>query len=369
MSKLVSVAVAVIALLIVVALIFSAFGFIAHRVQPNEVGVITNKGRVVEVVGPGIYTRFGLWWDVDDIKVEGLTACATDPEVLTRDQQRIGVTTCSTVHRPGASVSLEDYARVYGEFKSLLTNDEALVGVYDNDGNLLSEGKTQEIQKQAMKSCVGDRTFAEAAVGASRDELKACLEERQNVIGLGFLIKFKNVTVPNITIHPSVQEKLDQITKEKFETDVQRQQALRIKAEAEAELARKQGEIKVSQGSIQEQQRQRAITAELEQAAIEAELVVIQAEKANELAEAKLALAVTEAELEVRLKQALATLAPEQALAELYQENPAYVEYLVLIAQAQAWGDTDKVFLPEGVTPKVVISPDGDISVVVEPGE
>lgn len=368
MNKVLTATIIIIVVLLLAALLFSVFGFVAHRVQANEVGVILNKGRVVEIVGPGVYTRFGLWWDIDDIKVEGMDACAYDPEVLTNDQQRIGVVTCATVHRPDTKVSLEEYSQVYSTFKNLLTNDEALIGYYEDDV-LVRDGKFQELTKQAMKSCVGDRTFDEAAIGASRDELRECLDERASTLGNGFLIEIKNLTVPNIEIHPSVQEKLDQITQEKFETDLQRQQRLRIQAQAEAELARKQGEIKVSQGSIQEEQRQKAVTADLEKQAIEAELAVIEAQKTNDLRSAELDLAVAQAELEVELQKALAELAPEHALADLYQQNPEYVQYLVEIAQAKAWGSMDKVILPEGVTPDAVISPSGEVSVVVQPGQ
>jgi len=367
-SRKVILIVGIVLLLLVAGIAFRSFGFIAHKVQANEVAVILNKGRVVEVVGPGIYSRFGLWWEVQDIKIEGITACAEDGEVLTSDQQRIGVTTCATVHRPDASVGLDDYAAVYSDFKSLLTNDDLLVGIKGEDGTLITRGKFQEIAAQAMKSCIGDRTFNDAAVGASRDELRACLEENENKLGEGFRISFRNVTVPNIEIHPSVQGKLDLITEEKFETDFQRQLGLRLAAEAQAELTRQEGEILVSQGKLQEQQRQRAITADLEREAIEAELVVIEAQRANELRDAELTEEVAIEQLAVQQARALAGLAPETALAALYESNPEYVEYLIKLSQAASWTDVDKVFLYEGLTPEAVLSPDGTVNIVVEPG-
>jgi hypothetical protein len=358
----------VIGLIIVAAILFSVFGFVAHKVNPNEIGVIQHRGKVVEVVGPGIYTKFGIFWDIEDIKIEGLTACARDPEVLTQDQQRIGVKTCATVHRPGVGIPFDDFVRIYGQFKTLLIDDDALAGIEDANGERNIGGKMQEIAAQAMKSCVGDRRFEEAAVGASRDELLACLFERENALGEGYGLSFKNVTVPNIEIHPTVQEKLDLITEEKFDTDVQRQQELRIRAEADKELARQQGEIRVSQGTAQENQRQRAITADLERQAIESELSVIEAQKANDLRTAELDLLVAEKELEIETVLALAQLAPEQALAELYAGNASYVEYLVSLAFARAWSQTDKVIVPVGTVPDAVISPSGEVDIVVEPG-
>ncbi len=355
---------------IALALFFSILGFVAHKVNTNEVGVITNRGEVVEVVGPGIYTRLGVWYDITDIKIEGLTVCAYDAEVLTRDQQRIGVETCSTVHRPDETIGVVAYAKVFRDFRSLLLNDESLAGSVDKDtGEVLREGKMQEIAKQAMKSCVGDRNFEEAAVGASRDELRECLLDRENIIAAGYLLTVRNVTVPNIEIHPTVQDKLDLITEEKFQTDVERQETLRIRAEAEKELARQEGAIKVSQGTIQEEQRQKAITADLERQALEAQLVVIEAQKANDLRAVELDEAIQLQLLIVRQIQATENIAYEQALAEMYSVNPKYVAFLLGIAQADAWGNLDKVIVPVGTVPDAVISPSGEVITVISPGE
>lgn len=357
-----------VAIVVLILIMFSVMGFVGHQVKPNEIGYIIHKGKLVEVVGPGMYTKWGLFWDIVDVRTEGIKGCAFDPEVLTSDQQRIGIEVCATVHRPGMSTSFETHQKVFSTYKTLLTSDEALVGKKDGEGKLVLEGLMQELAKQGMKSCVGDRTFDEAAVGASRDELRLCLDERTSALGEEYSIEFKNLTVPNIVIHPSVQQKLDLITQEKFETDLQHQQALRIAAEAQAELARQTGEIKVEQGRNQEEQRQRAITAELEKQAIESEAVVIQAEKNNEILEAELKLTLEEKNLEIQRLRALALLADEAALAQLYQDHPEYVNYLIQIAFAESWGDTDKVFLSEGQTPEMIISPSGEVDIVVEPG-
>lgn len=370
MNRLFKILIVLIVAIVGLGALFSTFGFLAHKVNTNEVGVITNKGEVVSIVGPGIYTRLGFWWDITDIKIEGITVCAYDPEVLTKDQQRIGVETCSTVHRPDETIGVERYAKVFRDFRALLLSDESIAGVYDKDtGEVIREGKQQEIAKQAMKSCVGDRIFEEAAVGASRDDLRECLLERENIIASGYLLEIKNVTVPNIEIHPTVQDKLDLITQEKFQTDVERQETERIRAEAEKELARQEGQIKVSQGTIQEEQRQKAITADLERQALEAQQAVIQAEKNNELLEAQLNEQIAEQELLVQQIQSLAAVADEQALAEMYSDNPEYVEYLIGLAQANAWGELDKVIVPVGTTPATVLTPGEEVITVVEPGQ
>jgi hypothetical protein len=368
MNRLVKFLIVTVIVVIALAILFSAFGFVAHKVNTNEVGVILNKGEVVDVVGPGIYSRLGLWWDIEDIKIEGITVCASDPEVLTSDQQRIGVETCSTVHRPDETIGTADYARVFRDFRSLLMSDEALAGIYE-DGILIREGKMQEIAKQAMKSCVGDRKFEEAAVGASRDELRECLLDRENIIATGYLLEIKNVTVPNIEIHPTVQDKLDLITEEKFQTDVERQETLRIRAEAEKELAREEGAIKVSQGTIQEEHRQAAITADLERQALEAQQAVIEAQKNNDLLSAELDEAIAEQLLLVQQIDSLASIADEQALAEMYSDNTRYMEFLVKLANAEAWNLLDKVIVPVGTSPDTVLSPTDDITTVIGAGE
>jgi len=365
------VVIAVVVVLAIGALVYGLSGYLARKVDPSEIALQLVRGRPVALVGPGIYTDVGFFKEIVIIDTEGKTWCAEDPEILTSDKQRIGLEVCGTVQRPGVNLGLERYFTLWSTYPTLYENDEALLGLFDGDtGALLTQGKTQELAFQVMKSCVGDRGFEAAIVGGGRDELSTCLEEGLNKRFVPFGMAIANITVPNVTIHPSVQEKLDQITNEKFQTQLERQEQSRIEAQAEKQLAEQLGTIRVEQGRVQEESRQAAITAELESARLEAELEVIAAQSRNDLEAAELRLRVVEALLAVESKEAEANLVGERLLAELYVANPEYGKYLIEVEYASAWNELDKVVLPAGTQPKAVISPDSESlvpSLVLEP--
>lgn len=354
----------VVILLIVAILGIAIFGYIGHGVKPNEIGIRLRSSRIVGIVGPGIYTDLSPFADIVDVKIEGLPFCAEDPEVLTRDQQRIGLKVCGTVHRPGLE-GADEYRQNWAVYRTFYVDDKALLGE-SKDGQVVSMGLMTDLSQQAMKVCVGDRNFSDAAVGEARDVLRECIGEELGKLTNPYGLTVRNVVVPNIIIDESVQALLDSITESKFQTDLARQNALKAEAEANRQLAEEQGRIRVEQGRIQELEKQKAITADLERQALEAQLQVIVAEKANELKNAELALEVSQAELEVERTKALAELADVFALAGLYQDNPDYLDMLIQEMWANAWNATDKVIIPAGTQPTTVLSPDGaDITTVV----
>lgn len=350
------------------SLLFGLFGYVAHSVQPNEVALQLNKQEPYALVGSGVYTKLGIFQDIVDIRTEGLRFESEDAEVLTLDQQRIGLRVTGTVHRPGLEIGLDQFANFWKTYRSIYEDDSALIGTFNEQGQLTRAGLIQQLAQQAMKVCVGERTFAQAAVGQARDALGQCIQEELATSAGNYGLVARNVVVPEIIIGQEVQAKLDEITQAKFATDLARQQQQLAVAEAERRLAEEQGRIRVEQGVVQETQTQRTITAGLERAAIEAEQQVIEAEKANELRQAELNVAVTEKELEAARLQAQITLADQTALADLYFGNPAYVDLLVQQAWAAAYNETDKVIIPAGMNPYTVLSPEGTgLTTIVDP--
>jgi hypothetical protein len=175
-------------------------------------------------------------------------------------------------------------------------------------------------------------------------------------------------------LSPEVQAALDAIVQSRLETEKAAQDKLRADAQADAEQARQEGEIRIEQSRIQEQAKQETILAQLEQEKILAQKVVIEAERANEQARVQAERAVIEAqkandlfaaEQDLAINQALALaasekakadLAPQLALANLYATYPGFLELQIVQANASALQDTDKIiFTPEGTVPNLVI--------------
>ena len=333
------------------------FGYVWHGVGPTEVAVQTYQGRITGIVGPGLYTVLGPWNSIQNISVAAIPFVAHDPEVLTGDSspQRIGVRVSGVVLRPGVEIGLEQYTLAWSNYRSYLQDDRALVGQLNSDNTLAREGLMQQIGQQAMKSCVGDQPFKASAVGAKRDALGICIDERMSEIAKGYYLEIRNVIVPNVELNTEVQASMDAIVKSQYDTAQAQQNQLKAVAEADRALAEQQGVIRVEQGKLQETQRQKAITALLEQKAIEAQLAVIEAQKTNELKQAQLDLQITSVQVDVSKQKAAADIAVDVAKAAMYTANPTYADLLKTQYASAAYKETDKIIVPAGSNPAIVI--------------
>jgi regulator of protease activity HflC (stomatin/prohibitin superfamily) len=368
----------VIGLLVIVAgfflLVFSGqFYYAFERVNEQEVGVQFQGGRIKDVVGPGVYSDFGLYVDIVRISSQAVPFSIQDEEIITADKQRIGVVISGDIFRPGVR-DRERIRDLWAQYR-----------VYYMDDGLV-RSRVQELARQAGKVCVGDRTFDEAVVGTARDLLRNCIDDELSRLADNFGLNIDNVVLPDVILSPEVQRGLDAIVQSRLETEKAAQDKLRADAQADAERARQEGEIRVEQSRLQEQTRQQILLARLEEEKVTAQRAVIEAERANELARVEAERAIIEAqknnellaaerELEIArlqaeaaVEQAKAQTAVQSTLAQLYEEMPEYVQLLRIQANAAALNATDKIiFTPEGMTPTLVL-PGPGIQPTVETG-
>jgi multidrug efflux pump subunit AcrA (membrane-fusion protein) len=225
-----------------------------------------------------------------------------------------------------------------------------------------------------MKVCVGDRTFDDSVIGAARDALRDCIDDELNELAFDFGLNVDNVTVPEVVLSPEVQAGLDRIVQLRLETEQSRQDELKANAQAAAEQARQEGEIRVQQSRIQEEARQQKLLAELDREKIEAQKAVIEAERSNELTRVEAERAIIEAEkanellganrdleiqtarAEAALEEAKASTALQSALAQIYAAVPSLLQLKIAEANSAALRNVEKIiFMPEGTTPTIVI--------------
>ena len=371
----------VVVIVAVILLVFSSqFYYLFQRVEEQEVGVQFESGRIVNIVGPGVYSDFGLYVELTKVSSQAIPFTIEDQEIITRDKQRIGLVVSGDIFRPNLSQKdiLQDQ---WAEYRNIYLDDA------------LAQDRVQKLAQQAMKVCVGDRNFDDNVVGTARDELRNCIDTEISDLATNFGLQIENVVVPNVILSPEVQVALDAIVQSRLETEKAAQDKLRANAQASAEQARQEGEIRVEQSRIQEETKQQTILAQLEQEKILAQKAVIEANKANELAQVEAEEAIIEAQKandllsaqkDLEINQAMAAAAAEKAkadlaaqlvLAELYADNPGYLDLQKVQANANALQPTDKIiFTPEGTVPNLVfpgpgIVPTVDTTPVVAPAE
>jgi hypothetical protein len=351
----------------------SQFFYFFERVDEGEVGIKFRSGRITDVVGPGVYSDLGLFVEMKRVSSLAVPFSVSDEELITRDKQRIGLVVTGDIFRPNAAqkARLQEH---WAQYSQLYLDDIAV------------QQRISDRARQAMKVCVGDRTFDAAVIGSARDDLRACIDTGLSELAANFGLEVENVAVPEVLISPEVQAGLDAIVQRRLQTEQAAQEELKAKAEAAAEQARQEGEIRVAQSRIQEESRQQTTLAELEQAKIVAQRAVIEAERANELARVEAEQAIIEAEKinellaaqkDLEIQTALAAAAVEKAkvevaaqlaLAQIYSANPEYVQLLIAQANAGALKATDKIiFTPEGTVPTLVMTGPGIVPTVELP--
>ena len=356
---------------LVVWLLGSRFYYILARVEEQEVGIKFRGGRIVEVVGPGVYSDVGLFVELKRVSSSAVPFLVADPEIITSDKQRIGLAAAGDIFRPRLE-NADQLQNLWAQYNTLYLNDEA------------ARAHIEQRAQQAMKVCVGDRTFDDAVIGTARDDLRACIDSELNKLAQNVGLVVENVAVPEVTIAPEAQARLDEIVQSRLQTEKAAQDELRAKAQAAAEQALQEGQIRVEQSRLQEETRQQVLLAQLDEERLAAQQKVIQAERANELARVEANRAVIEAQksndlLEAQLdlevqtvraqaaaEQARASTAVEAALGLLYSANPGLLNFHIARENANALANTEKLLItPEGTTPTLVI-PGEQIQPVVD---
>lgn len=346
------------------------FFYFFNPVEEQEVGVQFQNRRISDIVGPGVYSDVGIFVDLQTISTQAIPFRVEDAEIITSDKQRIGLVVTGDIFRPG----LADQDLIESQWSRYR-------GIYLDDTQ--ASNRVQDFTRQSMKVCVGDRTFDDNIIGTSRDALRACIDSEVNELVSALGLRVENLVVPEVILSPAVQTALDAIVQSRLETEKAAQDQLRAFAEAGAEQAKQEGEIRVEQSRIQEQARQGILLAQLEQEQLAAQLAVIEQQKQNDLANVNKQQAVTLAERERDLLvaqedleiaritteraivDAQARTAVEQVLAILYETNPEYLTLLLAQANASALNETDKViFTPEGTVPNLVLSGPGIVPTV-----
>jgi hypothetical protein len=341
----------VVLLVILLAVLGQHFYFLA-RIDPQEVGVRFRGGRIIEVVGPGVYSDFALYADIKRVSSEAVSFSVTDPEVITLDRQRIGLVVSGDVFRPNVG-QFELLRELWPEYRGLYLSDEAL------------RTRVTDLALQAMKSCVGDRTFNNNVIGSARDDLRVCVDTELDGLATNLGLTVKNVAVPNVMLSEEVQASLDSITRSRLDTELAAQDAIKAKEQSAADQAREEGAVRVTLARQQEEVRQKTTLAKLEEDRLKAQRAVIEAEKANDLLSAQKDLEINQVRADAAVAAARAELAAELILADLYATNPSYAYLQAVLANASALTAADKIiFTQEGTSPTIVVPGAGIVPTV-----
>lgn len=331
--------------------------YILKGLGQQEMGVKIRAGKINEIVGPGgVYYDFGLFVRMETYNIEGVPFIASDDEVFTRDMQPVFVEIRGQVFRPSKTsikqfdsdgtpilFSEEEIKQHYVNYRRIYTSDDVMTTQIDG------------FSKQAMKVCVGQNDLRGNAVAEGRDFLRNCIESELEKLTRDIGLYINNIVVTDVRASEQAMIVINETNQYLLDAKKAEAQAQKLEAEGKANAVQREAEIRVQQAAAQETARQQVILAGLEEEKLIANRAVIEAEKENAILEQELnkEKALAAAEL------AKAELANTVLLAQIYQENPAYFNYLVAELNAAAIKETDKfMILPEGTIPNLVLGKD-----------
>lgn len=316
--------------------------YLFKRVEPGQMGVMVRGGQIYRIVPSGLYSDIGLFVNLQTYSTQAYQFSVADQELITSDNQRIGVTVSGSVFRPDFTKA-DRIADLWARYREIYLRDEALQKV------------ANDLAAQAMKVCVGAKPFRDSIIGAGRDQLRNCVDDELSKLAEPYGLDISNVTVPNVALSPEVQALLDAITKSRLETEKAEQDRLKAIAQGEASKAEQEAAIRVEQSRAQEEAKQKAILAELSTQQLKAEKQVIEAQKSNDLLAAQRDFEINKAMAAAAIEKAKADLAREIALADLYATNANYYTYQMAVTNASAIKESDKlIFVQEGTFPQLV---------------
>lgn len=346
----------ILAIVILIVIFFVAFRpvYILKGLGQQEMGVKIRAGEVVDIVGPGgVYSDFGLFVKMEHYKIEGVQFSVEDDEVFTKDMQPVFVEIRGQVFRPTLTslkttgdsqsavfFSKDEIARNFVNYRQLFSNDEALISQMDGFG------------RQAMKVCVGQNDLRGNAVAEGRDILRNCIESELEKLAQDIGLYVNNIVVTDVQASEQAMVVINETNQYLLDAEKAKAQSQKLEQEGKANAVQKEAEIRVQQAAAQETARQKVVLAQLEEQELIANRAVIDAQKQNAILEQDLnkEKAIAAEEL------AKADLAQTILLAKVYQDNPAYFQYLVAQINASAIKETDKVMiLPQGTIPQLVL--------------
>ena len=98
------------------------FFYFFQTVNEQEVGVRFKGGRIVDIVGPGVYNDIGIYLNLQRISSQAIPFPVQDDEIITKDKQRLGLIVSGDIFRP--NISQKDTLRtLWAQYRGLYLDD------------------------------------------------------------------------------------------------------------------------------------------------------------------------------------------------------------------------------------------------------
>jgi len=228
----------VIVLLSVVLSMLLTGCYLNQNVEQNQIGVQMDKNAIKQVVPAGLYTDMGFFSDLMVLDADTLTFKISDPEVLTSDNQAVGIDVAIQARRRSDSDSV----------KNMLTNWATLT----NNDNLITV--VSATAREGMKN--GARGFTLSTLLNDRNGLADSMKSQIQIDADKYSVEIVNVTIENVAPSSEYMAVLNQKALLKVEQEklIQEQENIKQKALNDVLQAENDKRVKEQQLSVQKAQ-------------------------------------------------------------------------------------------------------------------
>lgn len=219
--------------------------YVNDEVATNQVAVQLSKNKIQEVVGPGVYSDWGLWADLKEMDVDTLTFSVEDPEVLTSDNQAVGVKVTVQARRQSDEESV----------KNIFTKWSALV---DNTSLTNTISATA---REGMKN--GTRGFTLTQLLDDRNGLADAIRSQLELDAEKYSVEIVNVTIENIAPSQSYMAILSETANIKAQTDQEVRRRDLINQKASNSILEQEQRVKVAEAQVLAEQAETKVSVEI----------------------------------------------------------------------------------------------------------
>ncbi len=229
----------VLSVLVVLSMFLQAC-YIGQDVQTNQVAVELEKNRIVRVVNAGVYTSWGFYNEMKVMNVDTLTFGVEDPEVLTRDNQAVGVKITIQARRK--------------------SDEESVKNIFENWASTVDDNKLVEVisatAREGLKN--GVRNYNLSELLNDRNGLGNSIGEQLSLDASKYSVEIINVTIENVSPSPDYMAILADKANITAETEKELERQKLIEQQASNDILQAQ---KTAQVKLEQVEAERAITA------------------------------------------------------------------------------------------------------------
>lgn len=215
-------------------------------VQQSQMGIITDRGQVTDVVGPGGHQSINPFAGLTIYDGSSKTFEWSDPDLVTADKQPIGVSLAVTVARKTDRASID---KMWSQYNAEATNDESLAKQVLT--RIPAIAKTVTVT-YSLDQLLGTGGNTEAGRSVVTLDLFNLLTPELDEVGIALL----DVRVTNF----APDEAYLNLLKEKAQVGIQREIAAQRTGQLEEQLKQEQAQTNID---LEKARRQNQVNAEL----------------------------------------------------------------------------------------------------------